>query len=175
MLEFSYSCSFNKTDSVLTLALANDTGAVVMGKTYADDVRLATTTETGDAVARGYAFGGTNNDAQVANTSDYTTLGRNFTVNETNTVTFTVAYDSAKSEFVGTLTYDGASKSVDLGDSFAVNAITATFDGDRGYLGYVNDIKLTVSTVPPPAVPEPTTATLSLLALAGLAARRRRK
>ena len=42
---------------------------------------------------------------------------------------------------------------------------------------YIPDTALTVTdiTLTPTLVPEPTTATLSLLALAGLAARRRRK
>lgn len=41
--------------------------------------------------------------------------------------------------------------------------------------GYVPAVSFSISTPTSPAVPEPATATLSLLALAGLAARRRRK
>ena len=53
-------------------------------------------------------------------------------------------------------------------------------DGDAGCVSggtaiTVSDIALSYTPVPTPAVPEPATATLSLLALAGLAARRRRK
>ena len=184
VLEFSYSCDFSTSNSVLTLALANNNGAVVMGKTYNDNVCLGTTTETGDAVARGYAFGSTNNSGAVANITSYTALkdgvGENannvtFVVNSgstvnTNDVTFTVAYNTTSSQFVGTLAYDGHTAKIDLGETFSVNAITATFDGASAFVGHVNDIQLKVTTVP-----EPTTATLSLLALAGLAARRRRK
>ncbi len=179
VLEFSYSCDFSATDSVLTLALANNSGAVVMGKTYNDNVCLGTTTDTGDAVARGYAFGNTNNSGAVANITDYTALkdGANnvtFDVNvgntvNTNDVTFTVAYNTTLSQFVGTLAYDGYTAKINLGETFSVNAITATFDGASAFVGHVNDIQLKVTTVP-----EPTTATLSLLALAGLASRRRR-
>ncbi|MEE1265453.1 MAG: PEP-CTERM sorting domain-containing protein, partial [Akkermansia sp.] len=42
-------------------------------------------------------------------------------------------------------------------------------------IGGVNDVTKYMGTVAPVAIPEPATATLSLLALAGLAARRRRK
>ena len=86
-----------------------------------------------------------------------------------NDVTFTIAYNTALSQFVGTLAYDGHTAKIDLGETFSVNAITDTFDGDSSFVGHVNDIQLKVTTVP-----EPTTATLSLLALAGLATRRRR-
>ena len=184
VLEFSYSCDFSSSNSILTLALANNNGAVVMGKTYNDEVRLGTTTETGDAVARGYAFANTNNSGAVANITSYTALkdgvGENannvtFDVNSgttvnTNDVTFTVAYNTTLSQFVGTLAYDGYTAEINLGEAFSVDAITATFDGTGGFVGHVNDIQLKVTTVP-----EPTTATLSLLALAGLASRRRRK
>lgn len=180
VLEFSYSCDFGTSDSILTLALANNNGAVVMGKTYDNEVRLGTTTDTGTAVARGYAFGSTNNSDYVANITSYTTLkdgvGDNvtFDVNgttvNTNDVTFTVAYNTTLSQFVGTLAYDGYTAKINLGETFSVNAITATFDGASAFVGHVNDIQLKVTTVP-----EPTTATLSLLALAGLASRRRRK
>ena len=180
VLEFSYSCDFSGSNSILTLALANNNGAVVMGKTYNDEVRLGTTTETGNAVARGYAFGSTNNSGAVANITSYTALkdGANnvtFDVNvgdtvNTNDVTFTVAYNTTLSQFVGTLAYDGHTAAINLGETFSVNAITATFDGASAFVGHVNDIQLKVTTVP-----EPATATLSLLALAGLASRRRRK
>ena len=184
VLEFSYSCDFSSSNSILTLALANNNGAVVMGKTYNDEVRLGTTTETGDAVARGYAFANTNNSGAVANITSYTALkdgvGENannvtFDVNSgttvnTNDVTFTVAYNTTLSQFVGTLAYDGYTAEINLGEAFSVDAITATFDGTGGFVGHVNDIQLKVTTIP-----EPTTATLSLLALAGLAARRRRR
>lgn len=97
-------------------------------------------------------------------------FGRWFSIINTNDVTFTVAYNTTLSQFVGTLAYDGYTAKIDLGETFSVNAITATFDGNSSFVGHVNDIQLKVTTVP-----EPTTATLSLLALAGLASRRRRK
>lgn len=184
VMEFSYSCDFSISNSVLTLALASNSGAVVMGKTYNNEVRLGTTTETGDAVARGYAFANTNNSAGVANITSYTALkdgtgadasNVEFRVNSgdtvnTNEVTFTVAYNTSLSQFVGTLAYADYTADINLGKTFSVNAITATFDGEAAFVGHVNDIQIKVTTIP-----EPTTATLSLLALAGLAARRRRR
>lgn len=174
VLKFSCSFDFSSTNSILTLALVGDNGAVVMGKSYDNDVKLATTNETGDSVSRGYAFAGTNNNGQVANiTQGYITMDKEFLVNagdtvNTNVISFTVAYDTTKAQFVGTLAYNGSTADITLGETFDVKAITATFDGDGSYVAHLNDIKLEV-------IPEPTTATLSLLALAGLAARRRRK
>ena len=183
-LEFSFTCSFydnnhgddgdNGSNSVLTMALASGTnGAVVMGKTYDDVIYLDSTTETGDSVSRGYAFAGTNNTGQVAEITNERALGASFTKGEdvANEVTFTVVYDTTKSLFVGTLSAAGETAEIDLGSFFEVNAITATFDGDASYVANVSNISLTVTK----NVPEPATATLSLLALAGLCARRRRR
>ena len=59
------------------------------------------------------------------------------------------------------------SDSITINDSFEFDSLGFVVDGSGGNAG-VKNISVTV-------VPEPTTATLSLLALAGLAARRRRK
>ena len=69
------------------------------------------------------------------------------------------------------------SQSIDWTDSYKVVAVidnTANTLGGRVSPAYTMT-GITMSAVATPAVPEPTTATLSLLALAGLAARRRRK
>ena len=183
-LEFSFTCSFYDKDhtdeygdrgsnSILTMALVSNTnGAVVMGKSYSDDIYLGSTAEIGDAVSRGYAFANTNNGDNVAEVTDKGALGESFTKGEdvANQVSFTVVYDTTKSQFVGTLIAAGKKAEIDLGTTFEVNAITATFDGDSHYVADVKDISLTVTK----NIPEPATATLSLLALAALCARRRR-
>ena len=63
-------------------------------------------------------------------------------------------------------TYDVSKIFVEEGGSLT---LTLTGDSNAGHRTPLNGIKVTYS------IPEPTTATLSLLALAGLAARRRRK
>ena len=76
----------------------------------------------------------------------------------TTPVTSTVAGFSLDGNSLGRV-YIGGSKSPD----------------DSGTFGNVTSFALSIpGTAPTPSVPEPTTATLSLLALAGLAARRRR-
>ena len=69
------------------------------------------------------------------------------------------------------------SQSIDWTDSYKVVAVidntAKTLSGGASPTYTMTGI--TMSAVATPAVPEPTTATLSLLALAGLAARRRRR
>ena len=176
-LTVCYTASITTIDSILTLALVNSNGAVVMGTSYKDDsqndktfVRLGTTTETGDAVSRGYAFAGTNNSTSVANIGDYSTLTTNPVVNQEYTLTFKVAYDASQSNFVGTLGYSLGNDTVTviLGESFSVDKHVVTFDGNSTSKASAMSLSVT-------SIPEPATATLSLLALAGLAARRRRR
>ena len=75
-------------------------------------------------------------------------------------VTYTLSVGGASQSMTPTLTWDGGS------------ATAAAYNGNmNGYTATMNyGVSSGISTVP-----EPTTATLSLLALAGLAARRRRK
>ena len=66
-------------------------------------------------------------------------------------------------------------KRFDEGESFlAQQYFTGSMIGEDTMMQFQNG-SLTVTGLVTPMVPEPTTATLSLLALAGLAARRRRK
>ncbi len=63
-----------------------------------------------------------------------------------------------------------------LGDGVTGNITDFTLGGDQNGYYKINEVVHSASwSILTPAVPEPTTATLSLLALAGLAARRRRK
>lgn len=95
-----------------------------------------------------------------------------FTASTDITLTTDIAWDATKSQFVATLSYVTSSDTktqlatYDLGTTYSLDKIVLSFDG-----GGTHKFKaLTVKTIP-----EPATATLSLLALAGLAARRRRK
>lgn len=74
---------------------------------------------------------------------------------------------------VSSLTLSGTSyNSLTSDDGMDLSLYLTGVDAEKYYLGYENN---TVYAGLIPAIPEPTTATLSLLALAGLAARRRRK
>lgn len=97
-------------------------------------------------------------------------VNNSFTANTPLTLTTTVEWDTTKSQFVASLSYGKTSlTSYDLGTSYTLDKLVFSLDG--------GDSTETVSGVSVSAnlVPEPATATLSLLALAGLAARRRRK
>jgi hypothetical protein len=88
-----------------------------------------------------------------------------------------IAWDADKSQFVATLSY-GANKTVmttyDLGSTYSLEKFVFSMDGPNNQTAIsISGLNITYSVAP--AVPEPATATLSLLALAGLAARRRRK
>ena len=103
-------------------------------------------------------------------------------VNSVGTVTTGTEYTLTltKIDTAVTITLGDASVTATLNNySGTINNIALggiTGGGDRVPV-LVSELKMSSVTVNPsaPAVPEPTTATLSLLALAGLAARRRRK
>lgn len=69
----------------------------------------------------------------------------------------------------------GSGNSGNARESFNGQIAGLTIFTSTAVISGVNDITAIMGTVPPELVPEPATATLSLLALAGLAARRRRK
>lgn len=88
---------------------------------------------------------------------------------QTATLTGTIAWDVESEQFVLTYTSDKVAPElkVALGATFDVSKIVITSTGTADTCASLSKLTLTV--------PEPTTATLSLLALCGLAARRRRK
>ncbi len=79
-----------------------------------------------------------------------------------------IAYDETVGAFVMTLSTGAVSKKLELGDSVAFDTIS--FAADANATQSFTGLNMKIETVP-----EPATATLSLLALAGLAVRRRRK
>lgn len=91
----------------------------------------------------------------------------------TTTLTGVIAWSDTANQFQLTLSSDKTSNTIipiNLGSSFTATDMVITSAGRDESLGKISKINLMVN-----IVPEPTTATLSLLALAGLAARRRRK
>lgn len=93
-----------------------------------------------------------------------------FIVNTPLTLTTTVEWNTTKSQFVASLSYGKTSlTSYDLGTSYTLDKLVFSLDGG------VSTQTVSGVSVSANLVPEPATATLSLLALAGLAARRRRK
>lgn len=102
------------------------------------------------------------------------TVDNSLTANTPLTLTTTVAWNTTKSQFVASLSYGETSlTSYDLGTSYTLDKLVFSLDGSSTQT--VSGVSVSANIIPAsPNVPEPTTATLSLLALCGLAARRRR-
>ncbi len=107
---------------------------------------------------------------RVMGTSDLNTATMSYQDSVTFTttiqkgVTYTLSVTGGNQAMTPTLTWDGGSETL---ASYAGN-----MNGAAAITSVLNPGTITIEV---PSVPEPTTATLSLLALAGLAARRRRK
>ncbi len=187
-LSFSFDATNNGTgNSCLTLALIGSSNAIVLGHgSYdkpADQIQVAVTNNV--SVAGGYVFANTNAGDDLTLTAADTLNAAMPASGATSTISGSISWDGnswllklASSATASTLTYDLGITTLD------VSKIMVTIEGG-GAPDHANDAwktptmsNLSISTPAPavaPAVPEPTTATLSLLALAGLAARRRRK
>lgn len=161
----------NETANVFFLSSAN--GSVAVGNSYNN-----TEKNTSDGANKVVHFGYF--DAATAGTFPcfQTNTGNNPTsaltcnsngVDVYSSLTYTITL--TQTTISGTVT-DGAKTgtfSATLEDGYNFNTLGFSLDGGAGNTG-VKDITITKFS----AIPEPTTATLSLLALAGLAARRRR-
>ena len=181
-LSFSFDATNNGTgNSCLTLALIGSSNAIVLGHgTYdkpADGIQVAVTSNV--SITGGYVFAYTNPNDDLTLTAAATLSSAMPASGETTTISGSISWDGdswmlslASSATSDKLSYDLGITTLD------VSKIMVTIEGG-GAPDNASDAwktpsmsKLSIST---PSVPEPTTATLSLLALAGLAARRRRK
>lgn len=120
-------------------------------------------------IGRGRAYNTVNNATGIS-ADTYFTFAPDaadkvtFTTTIQKGVTYTLSVTGGDQAMTPTLTWDGGSETL------------ASYKGNmNGNAALTNVLNSGTITIEAPAVPEPTTATLSLLALAGLAARRRRK
>ena len=182
MLSFSFDATNNGTgNSALTLAIIGTSNAIVLGHgTYdkpADQIQVAVTDNV--SVTGGYVFAYTNPGDDLTLTAGATLAGGMPANGATSTISGSIAWDGdsfaltlGSSAVEGTLSYDLGITKLD------VTKLMVTIEGGasptNGNTAWQTPTmsNLTITTSP---IPEPTTATLSLLALAGLAARRRRK
>ena len=146
------------------------------------DMKVAVYAYAGDHTVG--TFLGTSSTVQYVANTTFTLTFDGITVNSSNRYQFLYVNASADDATLGTLAgYQAASMQwgTSVTNSFSQNIPggwgTYKSNGINSWEGqYIPVTTVTLSTpTVTPAVPEPTTATLSLLALAGLAARRRRK
>ena len=162
----------NTNDGVMTLALigGNGTDTVVSGMSYRSPLRYAVTDAT---TTNGYTFGSEANWGTVLS-------GTNLTASTAGNTSYTLNYDIAWNAEAGcfdlNVSLNGATAAtINLGsEDISFSGLTLTTDGGPQGPSYASISNL-VLTVEGATVPEPATATLSLLALAGLAVRRRRR
>ncbi len=177
-MTFSYTLYNNDNNVPFSVALVGSSQAIVMGTLaynssantqYAVTDVLPSTFDSSKALQ--YTI------EQIA-TEDIVKLsdkGAPYTI----TYTASIAWSDTSNQFElsvsdGTNTHTG----IALGDAVDFNQVYISADGHSGQWGWTaSDLSISVTTADAPSenIPEPTTATLSLLALTGLAARRRRK
>ncbi|MGN0873885.1 MAG: PEP-CTERM sorting domain-containing protein [Akkermansia sp.] len=166
---FTFDVKINDIASTLTFSLIGTTQAITLGTNYdQDDLFVGTTSVT---TSNAYSFkdwdgvtaGTSTTVASSASIADVATAG------STITISGCTKYDAGTGHHVLTLMCGDKSTTLDLGESVDVTRISFGGDGGNSRTNFV------VSNLSLYTVPEPATATLSLLALAGLATRRRRK
>ena len=169
-LTVSFTINTTDLNSLVTGTLVGSDKAITLGHgSYSDEgkkgIQSGISTDTTGVFynMQGSKTGG------VFVTPDKTTVDGTFTANTPLTLTTTIEWDTEKSLFVASLSYGSTSlSSYDLGTSYTLDKLVFSLDGASTQT--VSGVSISAN-----IVPEPTTATLSLLALAGLAARRRRK
>ncbi len=176
-LTFSYTLYNNDNNVPFSVALVGSSQAIVMGTLMYDsqaDTQYAVTSVLPGSFVSGKAPQYTTEQISAADIVKLSDMNAACTV----TYTASIAWNAASSQFElsvsdGTNTHTG----IALGSSVDFNQVYISADGHSGQWGWTaSDLSISVTKADPtPSIPEPTTATLSLLALAGLAARRRRK
>ena len=176
-LTFSYTYSSTTTNGIYGISFQGDGGAsaFMIGNTdYVNrDLAAAFTTlgTTGfyQSKAQNIRFNAGNSSDRIQTVTGGASLG---TVSP-GLVEASIAFDSTAAAFIMTLECGEQSNTLNLGSTVAFDTISFSADGDisQAFTG----LSMNITTASTSAVPEPTTATLSLLALVGLAARRRRR
>lgn len=165
---FSFDVKINDTDSSLTFSLVGTTQAITLGTSYnanAGNILLGTSTAIGSTVFSFNSDWGTGTGVVTSSSS----IAGVATAGSTITISGSTKYNAETGHHVLTLMCGDKSTTLDLGESVDVTRISFGGDGGNSRTNFV------VSNLSLYTVPEPATATLSLLALAGLATRRRRK
>ena len=171
-LEFSYTFTVGN-NAAATLSFVCDNMTIVTGSGWYDGAGNANGHTAGFGTssvttANFYNFKDTNDGKKVAKTDNYTMVYDYETGNKTLSVSGSIKYSDAG--YILSMTCgDSEAQTLNLGNSLNINSIVLSGNGGGG--SSISGLTISHTAL----IPEPTTATLSLLALAGLAARRRRK
>lgn len=158
-------------DSITLLTRSNDSTAEAM--------KVAVYKYEGDRTTGAFLGTSVTTLENVANNTTYTLTFENITVNSSDRYQFLFVQADTTEDLT---TFEGYQAAAMAWGTSVTNSFSTNIPG--GWGTYKNNainswegqyIPVTTVTLSTPAVPEPTTATLSLLALAGLSARRRRK
>ncbi|MCI6981378.1 MAG: PEP-CTERM sorting domain-containing protein [Akkermansia muciniphila] len=159
----AFVCYLSSDSYSLTLGNSYDTNkSIVLGKVDSELKGNCPTYQQGAANGAGSYEGGVG----IVPTS-LTTVTNGSVVSPYQAATYTLNISAGLITGVVAIGESEYSFSSEINNSFNFDTIGFVIDGEAGAVG-LKSVKVTL-------VPEPTTATLSLFALAGLAARRRRK
>lgn len=155
-----------------TLALYAEDSVIAAGvATYGNAFNVGYSTAAEAITSQEILLGTSGSAAHAYNMkgSEIATLGGGITANEGVVFSHTIAWDVAESAFVLATTKDGTEVQTEvLGATYTLNKISFVTDGSPTSSPALSGLTLAVTT------PVPATATLSLLALAALATRRKR-
>ncbi|MBQ7022162.1 MAG: PEP-CTERM sorting domain-containing protein [Akkermansia sp.] len=180
--EFSYKFTntagdSNKGDYALTLSLVGASNVIATGhggySQYSQGAQVAYTAHNDKS---GFIFKDGNHSTDICEITSFYNISGAVPFNTPATLSGSIAWNETANQFQLTFSSDatgaGSLDPINLGTKVDVTKLVISYAGDTGHsdVGNISEIKLIAN-----LVPEPTTATLSLLALAGLAARRRRK
>ena len=192
-LSFSYKYTQTQANNVLTVSFVGASDVLVTGKGRFDWAQGVQAVYAEHENAEGFALASTNNTKiKVLASTSSDNISSGAPRNSAVTISGDIAWNTEEDQFILTFSSSSASASpaslsVALGKTFDVNKIVISSSGSSTHnigttespnevdnKAYLSALSLSATTTPV-AVPEPTTATLSLLALAGLVMRRRRK
>lgn len=167
-LTFAMTIQTSDTNSLIVGTLIGSDSALAFGQgNYNTDVQMGTTdAEPGDF------YNLQRSDTGGTYVTPSSTASGIFSANTPLTLTSSIAWDANENAFIATVTYgdgDTVLGKANLGQSFSLEQISLSTDGASTQT--ISDVQLSAHIL----IPEPATATLSLLALSALCLRRRRK
>lgn len=170
-ISFSLVINSNDVDQNMVVALCDTTDSKVLvfgapmyktntAEPYVSNMAVGTST---NATANFYSH-------ESGGVSNLQNLVDNYTAGTDYTISGLIRWSNSAGEWLADVSCgDITIANISLGENFQINRIQLSGDGKNGITnGSIKAMKLEI-------VPEPATATLGLLALSGLAARRRRK